>query len=533
MTKRVRFVPAFALLAACSPGGSSDSPGSAGTNGGAGTNGAAGTSGAAGSPGKGGATGAAGATGVAGTTGTAGTGATGKGGAGPAGAGGSAAGTTGTGGQLACPSLPTAPAAASSIITFNDNGGWCWYQDERVLVDQAKNKLVIGTVASGGSRDGNVEVTIYDIAGGTKTTSKLGNLSIDDHNAPGMIIRPDGKYMAMWAGHHFDCNSYYNIYDGSAWSATKMFDWKTQGCTWDGDSTHSITYSNPWNLSAEQKVLSGVRSVSTSPNFLVSTDDGSTWSYYGRITAQARVGYVSGYYKYWGNGTDRIDFLGTENHPRDFDNSLWHGYYQGGKLYNSAGTVVDDTAGDKTATDVTAFTKVFATGSTIKGVKLEHMWNHDIVRYSDGTIAAIGQGRVTGTGSDDPDKRFIYLRYDGTTWKATYLVKAGHKLYDTEQDYVGLGAVHPDNPNVIYVSTTIDPRDDTTTLSKHEIFQGVTCDGGATWKWAPITQGSTVDNLRPVVPKWDANHTALLWLKGSYTSAQAYKFTVVGTITAN
>jgi hypothetical protein len=40
-----------------------------------------------------------------------------------------------------------------------------------------------------------------------------------------------------------------------------------------------------------------------------------------------------------------------------------------------------------------------------------------------------------------------------------------------------------------------------------------------------------VDNLRPVVPKWDADHTALLWLKGTYTSAQSYNFQVVGTIT--
>ena len=50
---------------------------------------------------------------------------------------------------------------------------------------------------------------------------------------------------------------------------------------------------------------------------------------------------MAGYYKYWGNNTDRIDFVGTEAHPRDVDTSLCHGYIQGGKVYNSAGTVVD------------------------------------------------------------------------------------------------------------------------------------------------------------------------------------------------
>jgi hypothetical protein len=155
------------------------------------------------------------------------------------------------------------------------------------------------------------------------------------------------------------------------------------------------------------------------------------------------------------------------------------------------------------------------------------------VRYADGTIAILGQGRAnncTSTPSDsDPDKRMIYMRWDGKSWKTTYLVKAGPKLYPDEQDYTGLGALHPDNPNVIFVSTTFDPRDDKTSLGKHEIFMGVTCDNGATWKWAPLTEKSTADNLRPIVPKWDASHTLLLWLKGTYTTAQSYSLQVVGT----
>jgi len=111
------------------------------------------------------------------------------------------------------------------------------------------------------------------------------------------------------------------------------------------------------------------------------------------------------------------------------------------------------------------------------------------------------------------------------------LVKAGPKLSADEQDFTGLSAVHPDDPNVVFVSTTSDPRDDETTFPKHEIFMGVTCDSGATWKWAPITQGSSVDNLRPIVPKWDADHTLLLWLRGDYVTSQQYALQVVGTTT--
>ena len=460
-----------------------------------------------------------------------------------------AGGITGNGGSTACPALPAGPtgtkdAVAGTLISFNDNGGWCWYQDERALVDTKANKLIIGSVASGGSRDGYIEGVIYDLQSGNKQrytlgTSLAGSQYVDDHNAPAFLIRPDGNYVAMWSSHRLDCMSRYSIFNGTSWSAEKQFDWTPLGCYWDNNTNNKITYSNLWYL--DSNIYSFIRSVDTSPGVLTSTD-GSSWSYYGRLTDSPQVGYVAGYYKYWGNNTDRIDFVGTEAHPRDADTSLYHGYIQGGKVYNSAGTVMDSSLKDSSTTtsnsvDISTYTPVFKTGTSLNGTPICRLWNHDIVRYADGTIAIIGQGRTnecdsTPSGSD-PDKRMLYVRWDGSSWTPTYLVNAGSKLYDAEEDYTGLSALHPDNPHVIYISTTYDPRDATekTTTPKHEIYQGTTCDNGKTWQWTPITQGSTMDNLRPIVPKWDANHTALLWLRGTYTKAQAYNFQVVGTIT--
>jgi hypothetical protein len=45
-----------------------------------------------------------------------------------------------------------------------------------------------------------------------------------------------------------------------------------------------------------------------------------------------------------------------------------------------------------------------------------------------------------------------------------------------------------------------------------------------------VTARSTVDNIRPIVPKWDSTHTALLWLNGTYTTAQNYAMKVVGLV---
>ncbi len=65
----------------------------------------------------------------------------------------------------------------------------------------------------------------------------------------------------------------------------------------------------------------------------------------------------------------------------------------------------------------------------------------------------------------------------------------------------------------------------------HELFEGVTQDGGIRWTWTAVTANSTVDNIRPVVPIWDASQTALLWLLGTYTSYHEYDLDVVAIIT--
>ncbi len=186
-------------------------------------------------------------------------------------------------------------------------------------------------------------------------------------------------------------------------------------------------------------------------------------------------------------GVDRVDFLATEAHPRDDNTSLYHGYVKGGKIYDSHDQVVDDTLGDANGNNITDFTTVYQQGTQLNGLTLNHLWNFDIVRYDDGTLAALWKARVNGTdGEDSPDHRMAYSRFDGTEWKATYLVKGGLKLYPDEQDYIGGAALDPDHPEVIYLSTPYDPRDDTTNLGKHEIWKGVTCDSGATFTWTPI-----------------------------------------------
>ena len=60
-----------------------------------------------------------------------------------------------------------------NLIQFNDDGGRCWYQDERVVVDIATGNILLGSDGSGigvgGSpRSGDVEAVLFDLR--TRTT---------------------------------------------------------------------------------------------------------------------------------------------------------------------------------------------------------------------------------------------------------------------------------------------------------------------------------------------------------------------------
>ena len=409
------------------------------------------------------------------------------------------------------------------LIQFSSNGAWCWYQDERAVVDIDNNKII---VASNRTSNGHDYVDIYDIASGTTQNYDLGYIGSDDHNTPGLLVRPDGKYLAMFAKHNSDKITHYRIFDNGSWSADQSFNWNTQ----PGGADFNTTYSNIYYLSAEDRTYDFSRGNGHGgQNFLISADQGDTWSYGGFLTTNANVGYVNGYFKYCSNGIDRIDFICTEYHPRDFNTSIYHGYIQNGQTFKSDSTLVDNNIFDKTPTNPQDYTPAFQANTALNGLTMTHCWNTDVQRYSDGTIATIVTAR-TNTDSNNPTHAFIYCRYDGTTWSSTYMANAGLKLYSSEQDYTGLVAMHPATPDIIYISTTYDPRDDTF-LTKHEIFKGVTRDEGATWEWTPITQNSSVDNLRPIVPVWGDYKTALIWFRGTYTTAQIINAQIVGIIT--
>ncbi|MDR6986877.1 uncharacterized protein YfiM (DUF2279 family) [Paenarthrobacter nitroguajacolicus] len=427
-------------------------------------------------------------------------------------------------------------------LLLNNNGAWCWFQDERALIDPANNTLLVGSVAApegpgGSNRGGNIEVTVMHLATGERKVHVLHQrLESDDHNAPALLIRPDGRYVAMYARHKTDNYSRWRVstrpHDASEWEPEQQFDWTELA---DG---RGATYSNLHYLSSEDRVYNFVRAINDDPTLMISADDGSTWSYGGKLFTRPKIGYVNGYTRYVSNGTDRIDLITTDHHPRDFNNSIYHGYIHKNALHDAEGNVVNHPVIDSIGINQASLTTVFQAGTTLDGDVLTHGWTTDLRRQGP-ELAAIVTCRANDVNGplrreqmlDVDDHRLLYARFDGAGWELHPLAVAGPGLLPHEQDYTGLGAVDPNDLNRVYISTPVDPRTGVGT-ARYEIYCGMTSDAGSGWVWEAVTEDSAVDNLRPMVVPGDPSVHAVCWFRGSMKSSQSYETEIVALISS-
>ncbi|MBX2851027.1 MAG: BNR repeat-containing protein [Phycisphaeraceae bacterium] len=416
---------------------------------------------------------------------------------------------------------------AGDLITFNDNGAWVWFTDERAIVDTATNQIIVTSVAdqsgTGGlSRNGDIEIASYNLGTEAVIRHTLANgLEANDHAQPAIYQRTDGRYAVAYSRHNDTSGSRFVV-------STNPGDITSWGSVSFVNSGSPATYLNMYYLPADNngagRLYNFVRSENFDPNVHVSNDEGTTWSYGGKLVTEGGSSQRP-YARYTSDG-EKIHVTVTEHHPRNLQNSVYHGYVQDGALYNSAGSVVDANVLDGIGVSTTNLTQVFANGTSFGGTTMNRAWTVDNAVASNGAPVTVFQVRANDS---DTDHRFIYGRWDGSSWQLNELAKAGGFLYNEENDYTGLVAIDPNDVNTVFISTKIDPRDDSTT-GFYEIYQGQTTDDGASWDWSAITENSTMDNIRPIVPEWDEDNTALLWLRGDYTTFVDYDLDVVGIV---
>ena len=439
---------------------------------------------------------------------------------------------------------------APEVITFATNGGWCWYQDERAIVHDSV--LVFGTVAGISARGvnaGDVMVTSYDLE--TRETLHFelhDKFQSDDHDVPALLTRTDARYLAVYSKHGNDTLTRYRITerpgDISAWDPEVSFNWGAR-----------TTYSNLYRLNAVGgevgRIFNFARTVGNNPNWSYSDDEGATWHYGGRLLSWTRDDFENDpkftgmdgtrpYVKYASNGEDEIHFITTEDHPRAYDNGLWHGIVKAVDdallITHSDGSLIGLLSdGRTTFVKPTDLTPVFS------GDADNVAWTVDLELDGRGYPYAAfsiqhGDGDVrTERNVGGDDMRYGYARWDGEGWRVHEIAFAGTALYRGEDDYTGLIALDPNDPDVVFISTDADPETGEPLVSSadgeryYEIYRGETEDFGATWDWTALTQNSTADNLRPLVPDWEYG-TIVLWLRGKLRTYTDYDTEVVGMV---
>jgi hypothetical protein len=415
---------------------------------------------------------------------------------------------------------------AGRLIPLNDNGAWSWFMDERVIVHDGK--LIVGSVrAVGDFRNdtaadwGNVELAVLDLASGAVQRSVLHrHFEQDDHDGPALLPLPDGRLLATYTKHGVERRIYTRVsapHDPLTWGAAREFVTPAIDSAGRGDN---VTYSNLFRLPSG-RILDFYRGVRHDPNYMYSDDSGETWRYGGHLL-RGRGGY-SPYLKYAFDGRNRVYFVVTDDHPRNYDNSVYAGFVRDGAVYLSDGTrrapLSDGTATELSAWDMTP---------VYRGDPDHVAWVIDLeldaAGHPYGVFSVQRDGRGLPRGQGGFDHRFHYARWDGAAWQVHEIAYAGTRLYPGEDDYTGLAALDPRNPDVVYISTDADPATGRPLVSQadgqrhRELYRGRTHDAGATWRWEPLTANSSADNLRPLVPKWNDARTALVWMRGAYLS---------------
>jgi putative BNR repeat neuraminidase len=431
-------------------------------------------------------------------------------------------------------------AAPPGLITFNDDGAWCWYQDERVIVHDGK--LIIGSVAAGVDdpmREGDIDATVYDLSTGATTRvelhDRLGSRSnsYDDHNVPAFLTRPDGRVLAVYSKHGPEPHFYYRITeranDPTKWSPVRKY---------EASPTTRLTYSNLLLLRNENggrgRVYDFFRGLDDSfkPSFAFSDDAGESWETGNVVidvpTEQRHRPYV----KYATNGEDTIHLFYSEGHPHVYPNSVYHVFYRDGNLHRSDGTVIRSLKEGLRKPE--EGTRIFA------GSKTHRAWTSELHVDSNGHPVAGFSVKVDAAdspvGSGGLDHRYHYARWTGSEWTEHEIAYGGSRLYWWQDDYTGNMAIDPDHPETVFISTDADPVTGAPLKSRSdgarhfEIYKGVTADSGATWNWTAITKESRIDNIRPIVPAGTGDHSVVLWLRGTYTSYVNYDLDIVGLV---
>jgi autotransporter-associated beta strand protein len=434
--------------------------------------------------------------------------------------------------------LPRLTFGQTNFVILANDGAWTWFNDPRALFHN-------GTLYFGYDRaaDGKTVLSALNLQSGNVTNLWASSYSqTDDHDVPGLLVKDDGTMLAIYSRHQSDQYFFYRL--STSTNPASASDWGAEQTI--PATGASMTYANPFQLSSENgRIYDFCRNLNYNPTVLTSANGGATWSS-PQILIQTGTGSTRPYVKYCSDYNQRIDFLYTDAHPDNDPTSLYHMYYQNGAFYQTDGTFL------KSFSDLPILHDSGERGTVIyqyseaaqsdpnQWIPTGRAWCWQIGYQTNGYPVCVFQVKVDNvTGSTWSDARiyYYYARWTGTNWQKRFIAHAGRPLYNGQPDYGGGICFDPQNPSTIYISTDAEnPFDLSTTTNvplgaNYEIWKGITADGGLTFAWQPMTGNSTVDNLRPYVPRYFGGEPCVLWFRRTYTSYTSFNTEMVGLFT--
>jgi len=412
---------------------------------------------------------------------------------------------------------------STSYTTFMQDGGWCWYQDPRVII--SNEKLIIAGLSG---QSGDARIGIFDLnqLHQDSTVVLAHEVGVDDHNVPALYKRPDKSLLAVWAKHakekkHYLSSSKSNNY--TKWTAIDTFEHKY-------NKGPGVTYMNLYYLEDQDKLYNFFRDgLNFNPTFITSSDYGETWENRTHFISNDVEGFQRPYAKYLQVDENTIGVSYTDAHPRKFGNNLYYVEFKDNKFYTVEGDFIQSLEDGPLPSS--SAEKLYAGSNTMEKPAV----NESVPNSAWTSTMAKDKNNNPHIGYtvylNDNDLRFRISSWDGKKWNDREIAYAGKCLYKIESSYSGLLTFDPEDPTKVYISTDVNPSTGEDLGGNHEIYSAKIGpdDDISKIKWEAITSNSPHRNIRPIVVA-DEGYKVLLWLYGPWHTFKNYDSNVVGKI---
>lgn len=415
----------------------------------------------------------------------------------------------------------SATASPAQPSNYDNNGAWCWFNDPRAIELGGK------TTFSSMTNTGQAQLTQTDANGVIATFTVATGERVDDHSVPSVTNLPDGRLIVFWTQHsvkgvpvRYRVSRYAN--EITNWGPTHMLPTQING---QSPTNSEYSYPDPVVNPADGRLYlfwrAGIR-----PGPLA-----ITWTSLSDLThwepAHVLMQGVSPQRPYWQldyDGHGGINIAITDGSPNETVNNV---YFVNLHRASNGRLGLFTTQGTKYNAKLRHYVS--------NGPWTVHTYNLDVVQHASADyngwlwdLAHTSQGYPIIATVGLPNQNHGYARYvtwtPATGWVNRLVTDMGGTIATPtrEPNYSPGMAIDHANPGSIYISKM-------SADGHREISQYVTTNAGRTWTITPVTQDSTVDNVRPVMPRGATGGiNSILFMSGTYVHWTDYHTEIAG-----